>query len=476
MASVINDPNGRKRIEFTGADGRRKRVRIGVANAAKADAFRAKVEELANARAGGYEPSREAVAWFAALPPLLRKRVSAAGLMPPSADPARRELSLGGLLTEFLAAAEVKAGTRKVYEQARDKLVEFFGAGKLIRDLTPLDAEKWKQWLKAAGFAEATVAKRVKVARQAFKAAVRWRLLAESPFAGVRPGSQRNKARQFFLSRADAATVIAGCGDTDLATAFALARFGGLRVPSEAVALKWSDVDEAGGRFRVTSPKTERHPGGEQRWVPLFPELLPHLAAARRRADAVGSPFVLTEKRSATQNLGTRLERVLARVGVKRYPKLFQNLRSTRQTELVADGWPQHVVCAWLGNSEQVARDHYFQVTDADYLAAAGRSVPVAPKVAPNQAATPANPGGSGACSDPSWPTEPTGERRHTAGKPSATSQKEGSEGTTGIRLPSPAGVSRAQIRAQSEDRFARRQQLLARVMGRVLRRNGGGR
>jgi hypothetical protein len=41
-------------------------------------------------------------------------------------------------------------------------------------------------------------------------------------------------------------------------------------------------------------------------------------------------------------------------------------MRSTRQTELVASGFPSHVVCAWLGNSTDVANEHYLQVTDAD--------------------------------------------------------------------------------------------------------------
>jgi hypothetical protein len=45
---------------------------------------------------------------------------------------------------------------------------------------------------------------------------------------------------------------------------------------------------------------------------------------------------------------------------------LWQNLRSTRQTEL-AERWPQHVVCAWLGNSQKVAQEHYLQVLDEHF-------------------------------------------------------------------------------------------------------------
>lgn len=50
-------------------------------------------------------------------------------------------------------------------------------------------------------------------------------------------------------------------------------------------------------------------------------------------------------------------------------PKLFLNLRSTRQTELENE-YPTHVVCTWLGNSPQIAERHYLQVTDEHFAKA----------------------------------------------------------------------------------------------------------
>ena len=47
----------------------------------------------------------------------------------------------------------------------------------------------------------------------------------------------------------------------------------------------------------------------------------------------------------------------------QRWPKLFQNLHSTRETEL-ADNFPVHVVCQWIGNSQPIAAKHYLQVGD----------------------------------------------------------------------------------------------------------------
>ncbi len=57
---------------------------------------------------------------------------------------------------------------------------------------------------------------------------------------------------------------------------------------------------------------------------------------------------------------------ILKRAGVSPWPKLFHNLRATRETEL-EDRFPSHVVCAWIGNSPQVAKKHYLQVTDAHF-------------------------------------------------------------------------------------------------------------
>lgn len=82
--------------------------------------------------------------------------------------------------------------------------------------------------------------------------------------------------------------------------------------------------------------------------------------------DAKGTEFVITRYRGGNTNLRTQLLRIINRAGLKPWPKLFQNLRSTRETEL-AESFPIHVVTAWLGNSQLVATKHYLQVTDAHF-------------------------------------------------------------------------------------------------------------
>jgi integrase len=81
--------------------------------------------------------------------------------------------------------------------------------------------------------------------------------------------------------------VLAVCPDMQWRLLFALSRYAGLRCPSEHRVPKWSDVDWEKNRIGVQSRKTEHHPGGESRWVPLFPELQDRLETV---AEAIPKP------------------------------------------------------------------------------------------------------------------------------------------------------------------------------------------
>ncbi|MHC4743737.1 MAG: tyrosine-type recombinase/integrase, partial [Planctomycetota bacterium] len=172
-----------------------------------------------------------------------------------------------------------------------------------------------------------------------------------------------------FVTRQEATTLLESCPDTQWRLIFALSRYGGLRCPSEHLALRWDDVDWQRGRILIRSPKTEHHEGRESRWIPMFPELQPFLRDAFEEAEP-GTIHVITRYRNGNCNLRTQLLRIIRNAGLKPWPKLFQNLRATRQTEL-CERWPEHVVCAWIGNSRAVARKHYLQVTDEHFQEAA---------------------------------------------------------------------------------------------------------
>jgi hypothetical protein len=99
---------------------------------------------------------------------------------------------------------------------------------------------------------------------------------------------------------------------------------------------RWGDVDCELSRNTVRSPKTEHHEGKESRVIPLFAELLPQLEVVWNEAED-GAQFVITRYRGRNSNLRTQLERIIREAGFTPWPKLFQNLRSTRETELTEE-------------------------------------------------------------------------------------------------------------------------------------------
>src|SRR5262249_1927880 len=69
-------------------------------------------------------------------------------------------------------------------------------------------------------------------------------------------------------------------------------------------------------------------------------------------------------------NLRQQFGRIIKRAGLTSWPRLFHNLRASRETEL-AHEYPIHVVTAWLGNTTQIAMKHYCMVTEDDMRRAA---------------------------------------------------------------------------------------------------------
>jgi len=123
----------------------------------------------------------------------------------------------------------------------------------------------------------------------------------------------------------------------------------------------------------VHSPKTEHHEGKDYRVIPIFPELRPYLEAAFDEAPE-GTKYVITIpniRADKYANPRSTMQKIVKRAGLEPWPKLFHNLRVSRETELAATH-PIHVVCEWIGNTPKVAKESYLRVTDDDYAKAIG--------------------------------------------------------------------------------------------------------
>lgn len=357
MASIIHDPDRKKRLLVI-LDRKRWTIRLGEVTKRDAESIKQKVEALVAARTVGMPPDAETSRWLASIDPKLHERIAKTGLVP--SRQTVKVHTLGDLLSAYFENLSVKDATAVTYAQSRRVLEEHFGTERELDSITPLDAARWRQSLVESGLAEPTIAKRVKTARQILKAGQKWGMVTRNPFADLKAGAQSNRTRMHYVTREEAARVLEACPDSEWRLIFALARFAGLRTPSETLALRWRDIDWHKGRMTVWSCKTEGHEGQEFRVVPLFEDLRPYLQEAFDQADE-GAEYVITRARDASVNLRSQMLKTIRRAGLKPWPKVYQNLRSTRQSELT-EIYPTHVVCAWMGNSTQVAHQHYLQV------------------------------------------------------------------------------------------------------------------
>jgi len=363
MASIGRDRNGRRRILFVDQDGKRKTLRLGKCTQRQAEHFCIRFEALLAGRFSGIDD--ETARWVGALPDDVHAKLAALGLVTPRTEQAAGGLTVGELCEQYITSRDdVGTSTQTVYGLTRRNLVGFFGAAKLIREITLHDADEWRRDLTRQGLSEATARKRSGVAKQIFRTAVKRRILTENPFAGLKSTAIANRAREYFVSREEIEKIITTCPDAEWRLIVSLARYGGLRMPSEMLALKWGDITE--DRIVIHSVKTEHFDGKAERVIPLFPELREPLREVFEQAPA-GSEYVITRCNS---NLRTQLTRIIHRAGLATWPKLFQNMRASRATEL-AQVFPAHVVASWLGHSQIIGAKHYLQVRDEDFLRAA---------------------------------------------------------------------------------------------------------
>jgi integrase len=383
MASLSKDTkrNG-YRLSFYSLDKRKKSIWLGGFTKRMAETAKGHIEHILTAKAAGVSVDTHTAHWLGSISAEIRSRLVKAELIAPTAED-RGPVTLGPFLEEYAAGrTDVKKSTQAVYRRTITSLTTFFGADCRLDSITAGDAERWRIWQATEGnqrendrsdTADNTVRRRTGIVRQFFGHAVRRRLISENPFTGLAAAVHGNSKRQQFVTRKEIAQAFEAARCSQLRAVIALSRFGGLRVPSEVVQLTWQDVDLEAGRLTINAPKTEHHEDGGLRFCPIFPELRPFLQELSDQAnpgiDCPLSSPVITRWQSGSQNLRTAFLKLLKRAGVAPWPKLYHNMRASRQTELLAE-FPAADVCDWLGNSQAVAMKHYAMATADSFLRA----------------------------------------------------------------------------------------------------------
>ena len=374
MASVSNDPNGRRRILFVAPDGSRKAIRLGKIDRQSAESICRHVESLLSSKMGGQPVPRHTASWLSEIGEALRDKLATVGLIE-----TKQRLTVPEFLTNWLTSKRdcgFKPASLLAWGQSVNELTTMFGS-KPLASLSHEDAESYRAAMQGRGLRLTTVAKRLGHARQIFEDAVRLGHLPANPWKHVRQRQGDPSERRAYVPVADIQRVIEHCPNVWWKLMVALARFGGLRTPSESFSLTWGDVDWDRMRLSVPSPKTE-HSGKTHRVIPLFQLIRPHLEAAFEAAEE-GATYVFPEKyRLRAQgpggwggaNFRTQLLRIVRKAGVDSWPRLWHSLRASCESDL-AQSFPLAIVAKWLGNTPSVALRHYVDPTDAAYAQAA---------------------------------------------------------------------------------------------------------
>lgn len=274
MAGITKQKNGNRMVQFVAANGRRRSIRLGKVSQRQAESFKFRVEQLIAAKRSAIPVDADTAEWLTKLDDMMTDRLAAAGLIP---HRKRELLTLGPFLDAYKARrTDVKPATRVVWEQVMRNLKAFFGEDRVMETINEGDAEDFKLYLINEELAPTTIHKRLQSTRMFFRDAKKRRIMFDNPFAEVSAKAVVRRDRHYFIRREDVDRIMAVC-DPTWRTIVGLARYGGLRCPSEVPSLRWELVDWEHDRMVVDAPKTEHHPEGAQRTVPIFPELRPVL-------------------------------------------------------------------------------------------------------------------------------------------------------------------------------------------------------
>jgi integrase len=340
--------------------GKRPRFRLGSIAKRSAESIEAHITALIEAkRAGDAVPARTE-AWLQECDTRIRDRLEKLGLV--KTIRVSKQVTLGEHVDQYVKCSTSKLSTKISYQQTIAKLLSHFGTAKLLTEIDALGIDQWVAGLWADGNARATVGKHVKNAKAIFNCATRWEYLDESPMKQVPKLSQANPANSHYVEDSVFRQVLNHETNPVVQAVMALARYCGLRIPSEVKELTWGDVDLGRARLRVVASKTANKPKHHVRHVPI-----PKIVGATLRALPQGGRADLVFPRLVSaQYLGRRLKAICKRLHVPMWPRAAQNLRASCAIDYARLVSPP-VAAQFMGHSMLVAETHYVSPQQSDF-------------------------------------------------------------------------------------------------------------
>jgi integrase len=361
MVSVTKHKRGGYYMEVRPLPGVRKQVYLGKISKAIAERFAANIARLQQSQAMNIE-DHEITLWASGLDPALRTKLITCGIRLPESI---KTWLVADWIQHITDNYPGKDRTRKNLETARKHWHSYLGSKKLS-EVTVGDARQCVERILSTSKRSHGV-KLCERGRMFFERALEHKLIESNPFSGLKFGDKRHdKSRQNYIPKSTIESIIVNATSIESRALIALARYCGLRVPSEPLALTWADIDWENRRIRVPyATKTG------QRTLPMF-EAESYLRLLYDQSQE-GSSYVFNRARaSAATTWREWLETAINASKIHQWEKLWVNLRASCRTDL-EDEYPGHVCDAWLGHSSRVAKDHYAMVSP-DHWAKASRT------------------------------------------------------------------------------------------------------
>jgi|GEM_PF-654175 len=378
MATLANDPRGFRRVFVDSPTRKRYTIRLGKVSAQHAQGFRSKCRALEDAVKLGLTPCPDIMRWLNALADKMHAKLVKAGLVA-----ARTVSTVGPWLDEYIEARskviKVRSATR-LRETARD-LQAFFGVGRSVRLITKDQASQWQETRMLAGLSQATIRTECGNAKQFFNDAVARGLIESNPFAHLKSGSLAS-AVDAYASADDCHKIIAALPDAKYRLLFGLARWAGLRIPSESRVVTSADVNLADGLMSIRISKTEAHVGKHFRQVPICDHLRGLLQERMGQCQPGERLIAMASDKSLDGHSRRIIAEAMRMAQVERWPKIMQTLRSSCAKDWKAEGVPEFAVDAWLGHNNVTSRKHYTSNVPPQMFTLVTGIVPAARKAA----------------------------------------------------------------------------------------------
>lgn len=357
MSSLTYESKARRGYRFrayVAQDGARRRLSIWLGDLPEKEAvaFRAHADAILEAQTAGIPIARQTKQWIDRLEPDLRDK-----LQPIFAVDRTAEYWIDKYRTQI--AQDVQESTFCAIDDSLDHLQTAFGKTQ-IRAISPEDLLAWQLEL-AKTRAKSTVGKIGRHIRAFFAWLETRRAIDETPAFLLT--TTNDVGAKHFIDRDILAKLLEVNSDPEFGVLLQLARYAGLRIPSEIRLLKYSDADAVTGRVKIRDVKRAR-----DREIPLFPELVnlfnpEGVHNSDSNARSVPALVLPTLAECPGSTLDSRLRSLIATAGLRPWPRLWHSLRASRETELVQQ-FGLKAASTWIGNSEAVALKSYLLVTD----------------------------------------------------------------------------------------------------------------